>query len=166
MEVALRTPDEDGALSPGPADERGFDAPGRARPARPCKTADGALWWPTEPEGRNRSRFAAATPRSLRCHCTGGPIRTQRFALGERAPRQGYSRPRAFAPDRSRGTAGLELSLANCTVARHGNSDRPEREPRRQGEGQGRAGPGTERRQGQEQRPSAHRCEPVARSPG
>ena len=29
----------------------GVDAPGRARPARPRKTADGALW-PTEPEGR------------------------------------------------------------------------------------------------------------------
>ena len=46
MEVALRIPDEDGALSSGPTQVL------LEVPARPRKTADGALWWPTEPEGR------------------------------------------------------------------------------------------------------------------
>ena len=132
--VALRISDEDGAPSPGLTDERGSMLLAVRVPQDHVEPR-------TERCGQRSRRGAQSEPlccshsRSLSCRCASGPIRAQRFALGERRRQMGAVPWRAVepvalrtlnpkaTPDRGpsrqrRGTAGLELSLANCTVAR------------------------------------------------
>jgi hypothetical protein len=84
MEVALRTFDEDGALRPGPTDERGSMLLAVRVPQDHVEPRTERCGGQPEPEGRAIGA-ALLQPRS---RCTGGPIRAQRFALGERAPRR------------------------------------------------------------------------------
>ena len=77
--VALRIPDEDGALSPGLTDERGSMLPAvrvpqnHVEPRTECcgqRSRKGAQW---------KEPLCCSHPRSFSCRCAGGQIRAQRL---------------------------------------------------------------------------------------
>ena len=154
--VALRIPDEDGALSPGLTDERGSMLPAvrvpqnHVEPRTECcgqRSRKGAPW---------KEPLCCSHPRSFSCRCAGGQIRAQTLCsanVGGAVPWRAVE-PVALrtlnsqaTPDRgpsrqSRGTAGLELSLAKAR-ARQQRPARPgatTAEKGRGGQGQGRNG--------------------------
>ena len=156
MEVALRTFDEDGALRPGPTDERGSMLLAVRVPQDHVKPR-------TEHCGGQRSRRGAIGAALLQPVPAGGPIRAQRFALGK-CRRQagavpwravgpvalrtlnpkGYSRPRALAPGpwhRGPGAVIGELHGGAGTATATGPSGSHDgREKGRGEQGQGRDG--------------------------
>ena len=88
MEVALRTFDEDGALRPGPTDERGSMLLAVRVPQDHVEPWTERCGQRSRKGAQPKEPLCCSRSRSLSCRCAGGPVRAQRNALGERAPRR------------------------------------------------------------------------------